>query len=80
MSCGHADKILAAVAGIPAAADSLPIDLALYRRDDVRRVLAERDITSLVTGQVMLGVQGCPSASMTRVSKRCRPCLAAVDR
>lgn len=47
VSCGHADKILAAVAGIPAAADSLPIDLALYRRDDVRRVLAERDITSL---------------------------------
>jgi hypothetical protein len=33
-----------------------------------------------VTGQVVSGSQGRPSASMTSVSKRVRPCLAAVDR
>ena|GEM_PF-3675842 len=33
-----------------------------------------------VTGQVVSGSQGRPSASMTRVSKKLRPCLAAVDR
>jgi len=44
-----------------------------------------RDLPS-VTGQVagpgqsVAGSHGWPSASMTRVSKRLRPCLAAVDR
>ena len=33
-----------------------------------------------VTGQVVAGSQGWPSASMTKVSKKFRPCLAAVDR
>jgi hypothetical protein len=40
------------------------------------------DPYSPVTGQVVesAGSQGRPSASMTRVSKKWRPCLAAVDR
>ena len=33
-----------------------------------------------VTGQVVAGSRGWPSASMTKVSKKFRPCLAAVDR
>jgi len=47
MSYGHADKILAAAGGVPAVADTPPIDPALYCREDVRRILAERDITAL---------------------------------
>jgi transcriptional regulator with XRE-family HTH domain len=46
MSYGHADKIIAAAAGTPAA-NTPPIDLALYSRDDLRRILADRDITAL---------------------------------
>ena len=37
---------------------------------------AEADVTS----QVSAGSQGRPSASMTRVSKKCLPCFAAVER
>ena len=33
-----------------------------------------------VTSQVSAGSQGRPSASMTRVSKKCLPCFAAVER
>ena len=44
---GHADKIAGHVAGTPAAGNTPPIDPALYRREDVRRVLADRDITAL---------------------------------
>jgi len=47
LSYGHADKITGHAAGTPAAGNTPPIDPALYRREDVRRVLAERDITAL---------------------------------
>jgi transcriptional regulator with XRE-family HTH domain len=50
MSYGHADKIAAIAAGAPAVGSEKhvpPIDPALYRREDVRRILAERDITGL---------------------------------
>ena len=49
MGYGHADKI-AGLAGTPAAGRGKPtpaVDAALYRRDDVRRLLAERDIAAL---------------------------------
>ena len=36
--------------------------------------------TANVTSQVSAGSQGRPSASMTRVSKKCLPCFAAVER
>ena len=49
MGYGHAEKLAAIVAGTPAVAeaDTPPIDPALYRREHVRRVLAERDIGGL---------------------------------
>ena len=47
MSYGHADKIIAIAAGIRSAANTPPIDPALYRREDMRRILAARDITVL---------------------------------
>lgn len=50
MSYGHADKIAAILAGIPAVGSEKPIppiDPALYYRDDVRAVLAVRDIGAL---------------------------------
>ena len=50
MSYGHADKIAAIVAAAQAAGSEKPaplIDPALYRRDDVRRILADRDIGAL---------------------------------
>ena len=47
MSYGHADKIIATAAGIRSAANTPPIDPALYRREDMRRILAARDITVL---------------------------------
>jgi DDE superfamily endonuclease len=34
----------------------------------------------LLADQAVMGIQGSPSASMTRASKKLRPCLAAVDR
>jgi len=46
MSYGPADKIISA-AGIRSAANTPPIDPALYRREDMRRILAARDITVL---------------------------------
>ena len=45
MGYGHADKIARITADAPAA--GLAIDPALYRQDDVRRVLAEHDIAAL---------------------------------
>ena len=50
MSFGHADRIAAILAGAAAAGSektTLPIDPVLYQRDDVRRILAERDVTAL---------------------------------
>ena len=47
MSYGHAEKIIAIAAGIRSAANTPPIDPALYRREDMRRILAARDITVL---------------------------------
>jgi len=50
MSYGHADKLAAIVASTPAAGSEKsvpPIDPALCQRDDVREVLAERDIGAL---------------------------------
>nr|MDQ3989895.1 helix-turn-helix transcriptional regulator [Actinomycetota bacterium] len=50
MSYGHADKLAAITAGAQAAHSEKPappIDPALYRREDVRRTLAERDIGAL---------------------------------
>ena len=40
LSYGHADKLAGSAAGTPAAGNTPPIDPALYRREDVRRVLA----------------------------------------
>ncbi|MCA1676527.1 MAG: helix-turn-helix domain-containing protein [Actinobacteria bacterium] len=50
MSYGHADKIARLAASTPAAGSEKPaplIDPTLYHRDDVRPVLAERDIAGL---------------------------------
>ena len=50
MSYGHADRLAAITAGIPPAGSEKPvppIDPALYRRYDVRPVLAARDIAAL---------------------------------
>ena len=50
MSYGHAYKLAAIVASTPAAGSEKPvppIDPALCQRDDVREVLAERDIGAL---------------------------------
>lgn len=47
MSYDHADKIARGALGAPKAANTPPIDPALYRRDDVRRILAARDIAAL---------------------------------
>ena len=50
MSYGHADKLAAIVASTPAAGSEKPvppIDPTLYQRDDVRAVLAEREIGAL---------------------------------
>ena len=46
MGYGHADK-LAAVAQAPATRDRAPVDQRFYQREDVRRVLAARDIAAL---------------------------------
>ena len=50
MSYGHADKLAAITASTPAVGSEKPrhpIDAALYQREDVRRILAERDIAAL---------------------------------
>jgi hypothetical protein len=50
MSYGHADKIAGRAGGDPAPGAEKPvpaIDLALYRREDVRRILAALDIGAL---------------------------------
>jgi len=49
MSHGHADKIAAIVAGTPATGSEKPppVDPVLYQRDDVRPVLATRDVAAL---------------------------------
>ena len=49
MSYGHAHQIIAtaAAAGTPATSTRPPIDPALYRRDDLRRILTDRDIPAL---------------------------------
>ena len=50
MSYGHAEKLAAIAASTPAVGrekPTPPVDPALYRRDDVRPVLAERDIAAL---------------------------------
>jgi len=44
---GHADKLAGSAVGTPAAGNTPPIDPALFRREHVRRVLAERDIAAL---------------------------------
>ena len=47
---GHAEKLAAIAASTPAAGSEKPtppVDPALYRRDDVRPVLAARDIAGL---------------------------------
>ena len=51
--------------------------------DTVLQTMAHQSLpiaTELVTSQVSAGSQGRPSASMTRVSKKCLPCFAAVER
>jgi transcriptional regulator with XRE-family HTH domain len=50
VSYGHADKLAAITTGTPAVGSEKPrppIDPPLYRRDDVRRILGERDIGAL---------------------------------
>ena len=50
MSYGHADNLAAIAASAPAVGSERhrpPIDAPLYHRDDVRRILAERDIAAL---------------------------------
>ena len=58
----------------------LPIGLACRSEDRYPRLGEITVPTVVVTGQVVAGSQGWPSASMTKVSKKFRPCLAAVDR
>ena len=62
----------------------------LLQRIEHGEIDPTRVITHTVTGQVLeisfgfdqvtAGIQGSPSASMIRASKKARPCLAAVDR
>ena len=50
MGYGHASKLAAITTGTPAVGSEKPrppIDPALYRQDDMRRILAERDIAAL---------------------------------
>ncbi len=48
MSYGHADKIARSAAGVTGREEPAPtIDPALYHREDVRRILAVRDIAAL---------------------------------
>jgi len=47
MSYGHADKIPGRAIHTPAVGNTPPTDPALYRREDVRPVLATRDIGAL---------------------------------
>ncbi len=59
MAYGHADKIARSAAGeVPAAAeaDTPPIDPRLYEREDVRRILAERDIGALFRALKATGI------------------------
>ncbi len=53
ISYGHAGKLAATAAGAQAAGGekpALPINPVLYRREDVRRILAARDIAALYQG------------------------------
>ena len=68
MSYGHADKIIAAAAGTPAA-DSPPIDPALYQRDDMREVLAVRDVTALYLALKAAGLTQRQIAELTGQSQ-----------
>ena len=71
MSYGHADK-LAGLAGIPATdrEKSAPaIDPALYRREDVRRIMAERDIGALYRVLKDAGITQRQIAELTRQSQ-----------
>ena len=69
MSYGHADKIIAAAAGTPAA-DSPPIDPALYQRDDMREVLAVRDVTALYLALKAAGIKCTPWRRSPRRPRR----------
>ena len=52
----------------------------LYLMMHIRGHPSAYDNWAKVTSQVSAGSQGRPSASMTRVSKKCLPCFAAVER
>ena len=70
MSDGHADQILAK-AGKPEPPEkpAPPIDPALYQRDDVRRILAERDIAALYRALKDEGVTQRTIAALTGQSQ-----------
>jgi len=67
MSYGHADKIAAIAASAPAAGGEKPaplIDPALYRRDNVRPLLAVRDVGALFMVLKQAGLtRGSPSGT-----------------
>ena len=69
MSFGHADKIAAIAAGAQVAHSDKPIDPALYRRDDVRRILASRDIAALYLVLKDEGITQRQIAALTRQSQ-----------
>ena len=56
------------------------MSLAINPSDRIRFAVAMSSVSFTVTSQVSAGSQGRPSASMTRVSKKCLPCFAAVER
>ena len=70
MSDGHADQILAK-AGKPEPPEkpAPPIDPALYQRDDVRRILTERDIAALYRALKDEGVTQRTIAALTGQSQ-----------
>ncbi len=70
MSDGHADQILAKV-GKPEPPEKRapPIDPALYQRDDVRRILATRDIAALYRALKDEGVTQRTIAALTGQSQ-----------
>ena len=60
-----------------------PVRLVLLvdqQQTGVKRRVTGQVLEIVVVDQATAGIQGSPSVSMTRASKKLRPCLAAVDR
>src|SRR5918997_5952871 len=71
MGYGHAHHIIAtaAAAGTPAPSTRPPIDPALYQRDDMREVLAVRDVTALYLALKAAGLTQRQIAELTGQSQ-----------